>query len=266
MRQQELHDDEEREHRRDDDLRDTCAPPHHPIPSLADSIAHDSEQDNWRAVWETISHPSQVSSLSEYTELDTFVSRLWPRKPKASKAKAGWQPNLDPAYYHPCPMENLKHQGYDYSKALASVTYGSLEKAHSWMWRQQWALENLSPPLFSQSYPPPSRMPDYCCREVIVMEPNVLSRHPLSKTAWGFAENTPNMLSCHPLLKVASGADRSSCVVEVKPDEIQKAMVRNQKISLLQNEHIQRQIQLLNNNSRILLNGCKKKDDSETLQ
>ncbi|CAM6047369.1 unnamed protein product [Sphagnum compactum] len=76
MRQQELHDDEEREHRRDDDLRDTCAPPHHPIPSLADSIAHDSEQDNWRAVWETISHPSQVSSLSEYTELDTFVSRL----------------------------------------------------------------------------------------------------------------------------------------------------------------------------------------------
>ncbi|CAM6022340.1 unnamed protein product [Sphagnum balticum] len=76
MRQQELHDDEEREHRRDDDLRDACAPPHHPIPSLADSIAHDSEQDNWRAVWETISHPSQVSSLSEYTELDTFVSRL----------------------------------------------------------------------------------------------------------------------------------------------------------------------------------------------
>ncbi|CAM6075422.1 unnamed protein product [Sphagnum tenellum] len=76
MQQQELHDDEEREHRRDDDLRDTCAPPHHPIPSLADSIAHDSEQDNWRAVWETISHPSQVSSLSEYTELDTFVSRL----------------------------------------------------------------------------------------------------------------------------------------------------------------------------------------------
>ncbi|CAK9230435.1 unnamed protein product [Sphagnum jensenii] len=76
MQQQELHDDEEREHRRDDDLRNTCAPPHHPIPSLADSIAHDSEQDNWRAVWETNSHPSQVSSLSEYTELDTFVSRL----------------------------------------------------------------------------------------------------------------------------------------------------------------------------------------------
>jgi hypothetical protein len=236
MQQQELHDDEEREHRRDDDLRNTCAPPHHPIPSLADSIAHDSEQDNWRAVWETNSHPSQVSSLSEYTELDTFVSRLWPLKPKASKAKAGWQPNLDPAYYHPCPMENLKHQGYDYSKALASITYGSLGKAHSWMWRQQQALENLSPPLFSQSYPPPSRMPDYCCREVIVMEPNVLSRHPLSKTAWGFAENTPNMLSCHPLLKMALGADRSSCVVEVKPDKIQKAMVSNQKISLLQNE------------------------------
>jgi len=80
MRQQELHDDEEREHRRDDDLRDTCAPPHHPIPSLADSIAHDSEQDNWRAVWETISHPSQgplSSGVSERPVLAMEPDSLW---------------------------------------------------------------------------------------------------------------------------------------------------------------------------------------------
>ncbi|CAK9862218.1 unnamed protein product [Sphagnum jensenii] len=70
MRQQELQDDEEREQRRNNDVRDNHPPPHPAI------LPPDSDRDDWQAACETISHPSQVSLHSDYTEPDSHVSHL----------------------------------------------------------------------------------------------------------------------------------------------------------------------------------------------
>ncbi len=85
MRQQELQDDEEREQRRNNDVQDNHPPPHPAI------LPPDSDQDDWQAACETISHPSQVSLHSDYTEPDSHVSHLWPFKSKPFKPKVGAQ-------------------------------------------------------------------------------------------------------------------------------------------------------------------------------
>jgi hypothetical protein len=46
------------------------------------------EQDSWQVVWESISHPSEVSSPSptcSMLKLDNFVGAVWPHKPKADE-------------------------------------------------------------------------------------------------------------------------------------------------------------------------------------
>jgi len=85
MRQQELQDDEEREQRRNNDVRDNHPPPHPAI------LPPDSDRDDWQAACETISHPSQVSLHSDYTEPDSHVSHLWPFQSKPFKPKVGAQ-------------------------------------------------------------------------------------------------------------------------------------------------------------------------------
>ncbi len=86
MRQKELEEDEKREQWHDDDQDGD--PPSPPAPSLPAIFPPDLEQDSWQVVWESISHPSEVSSPSptcSMLKLDNFVGAVWPHKPKADE-------------------------------------------------------------------------------------------------------------------------------------------------------------------------------------